>query len=137
MTANDLPDVVRIAEGVYQGRAGHFIRSSFEGGDLGFVAVSGPRVVGFGFATIVGTIARLHTLTVSADQRARGLGTEIMKARLSALAALGVERVLVEISKNNTASMRIATRVGFAAVGESVYYSRKPEAAPIALQRQT
>lgn len=137
MSADDLPAVIEIAETVYQGRARRFLQSSFQGGDLGFVAVCGGRVVGFGFATVVGTVARLHTLTVDADQRARGLGTEIMNARLSTLAALGVERVIVEISRQNVASMRIATRAGFAPVGETVYYSRRPEAAPTALQRQT
>jgi RimJ/RimL family protein N-acetyltransferase len=136
MTADDLYLVTVIAQSVYGGRASRFIASSFQGGDLGFVATSGGRIVGFGFATVVGTVARLHTLTVSADQRAQGMGTEIMNARLSALAALGVDRVIVEISKANAASMRIATRVGFAPVGDSIYYSRHPEAAPTALQRQ-
>ena len=39
--------------------------------------------------------------------------------------------------KKNTASMRVATRAGFAPFGETVYYSRDPEAAPAAQQRQT
>ena len=137
MNADDLPAVVALAESVYRGRAGRFLRSSFQGGDLGFVAMRGTRVVGFGFATVVGTVARLHTLTVDVAQRAQGLGTEIMNARLSTLAALGVERVIVEISKNNVASLRIATRAGFVAIGETVYYSRRPEVAPAAVQRQT
>lgn len=137
MSSMDLPAVIQIAEGVYRGRARHFITSSFNAGDLGFVATSGGRVVGFGFAMIVGSVARMHTLTVDAPYRAQGIGTQLMNARLSALAALGVERVLVEISKQNTASLRIATRAGFAAAGETVYYSRSPQAAPIAIQRQT
>ncbi len=60
-----------------------------------------------------------------------------MKARLAALAALAVERVIVEISRQNAASLRIATQAGFAAVGETVYYSRRPEAAPVAVERLT
>lgn len=137
MTADDLPAVVAITQSVYRERAAAFIRSSFNAGDLGYVAVSGPTIVGFGFATVVGTVARLHTLTVAATERARGLGTEIMKARLSALAAIGVDRVIVEISRQNVASLRIATKTGFSPVGESIYYSRNPGAAPTAMQRQT
>ncbi len=137
MSADDLPAVIAIAENVYRGRARRFIQSSFQGGDLGFVAMSAGRVVGFGFATVVGSVARLHTLTVDAAQRARGLGTEIMNARLSALSALGIEQVIVEISRQNAASLRIATRAGFTSLGETVYYSRQPEAAPAAIQRQT
>src|SRR5207247_9966600 len=92
------------------------------GGDLGFVAMHGPAVAGFGFATVVGPVARLHTLTVVATDRARGLGTELTNARLATLAALGVQRVIVEISKQNVASLRIAARAGFAPIGETIYY---------------
>jgi len=137
MNAGDLPAVIAMTENVYRGRAAHFIESSFKAGDLGFVAVSAGRIMGFGFATVVGTVARLHTLTVSPPDRARGLGTEIMNARLSTLAALGVDRVILEISKQNAASLRIATKAGFAPVGETVYYSKNPPSAPSAIQRQT
>lgn len=137
MTADDLPMVTALAQQVYRSRAARFIDSSFKSGDLGFVAASQGRVMGFGFATVVGSVARLHTLTVAAPERARGLGTEITKARLSTLAALGVDRVIVEISRQNVASLRIAAKVGFATVGESVYYSRNPPSAPTATQRQT
>jgi ribosomal protein S18 acetylase RimI-like enzyme len=137
MQAGDLPAVVALAEEVYRGRARKFVESSFRGGDLGFVAMSGSRLAGFGFAMVVGSIARLHTLTVSARDRARGLGTDLTNARLTALNVLGVDRVIVEISRQNVASLRIATRAGFVPIGDTVYYSRKPEAAPTALQRQT
>jgi L-amino acid N-acyltransferase YncA len=137
MTADDLAPVIGITQSVYRERAGAFIQSSFKAGDFGYVATAQGHVVGFGFATVVGTVARLHTLTVAPAERARGIGTEIMKARLSALAALGVDRVITEISRQNVASLRIATKVGFAPVGESVYYSRNPAAAPTAMQRQT
>ena len=137
MTADDLDPVTLIAQDVYRSRAQRFIESSFKAGDLGFVATSGGRVVGFGFAMVVGTVARLHTLTVAAPFRAQGLGTELTKARLSTLAALGVDRVIVEISRQNTASLQIARKMGFAPVGDTVYYSRNPPSAPTALQRQT
>src|SRR2546426_622615 len=137
MTADDLGAVVAIAQNTYRASARRFIASSFQGGDFGYVAVANNRVVGFGFATVVGTVARLHTLTVDAPYRAQGIGSQIMNARLSALAALGVDRVILEISRKNTASMRVATRAGFVPFGETVYYSRDPEAAPAAQQRQT
>src|SRR5207244_11199666 len=110
------------------------VASSFGGGDLGFVAMPGPTVARFGFASVVGPVARLHTLTVLAAERARGLGTELTNARLATLAALGVQRVIVEISKQNVASLRIATRAGFAPIGETIYYSPNPEAAATAVQ---
>lgn len=137
MNAGDLPAVISLTENVYRGRAARFIESSFKAGDLGFVAASAGRIMGFGFATVVGTVARLHTLTVAPGDRARGLGTQIMNARLSTLAALGVDRVIVEISKQNAASLHIAMKSGFTAIGETIYYSRNPPGAPSAMQRQT
>ncbi len=137
MSPEDLPAVITLTANVYRGPAAHFIESSFKAGDLGFVAVSAGRVMGFGFATVVGTVARLHTLTVAPGDRARGLGTEIMNARLSTLAALGVDRVIVEISRQNAASLHIASKAGFAPIGETIYYSKNPPAAPSAIQRQT
>src|SRR3989442_1053295 len=69
MTADDLGAVVAIAQNTYRASARRFIASSFQGGDFGYVAVANNRVVGFGFATVVGTVARLHTLTVDAMNR--------------------------------------------------------------------
>src|SRR5207245_3295463 len=106
-------------------------------GDFRYRADANERCLGFGFATVVGTVARLHTLTVDAPYRAQGIGTQIMNARLSALAALGVDRVILEISRKNVASMRVATRAGFVPFRESVYYPRSPDAGPAAQQRQT
>ncbi len=132
----DLPAVTSIAEAVYQGRASRWIATCVEQGDLGFVAVVGDRVIGFGFATVAGTAARLHTLTVLPQHRARGIGSEIMAARLDALAALGVERAVLEISRHNVASQRVARKAGFVPVGRVVYLSTDPRSAEPAFQRQ-
>lgn len=127
MAKTDLTTVTRIAQEVYKGKAKKWIHHSFKGGDVGFVAVEGGRVVGFAFATVAGRTARLHTLTVEPHHRSRGLGSELMAARLNTLAALGVEEVLVEISRFNLPSMSIARKAGFVKVGESAYISRNPD----------
>ncbi len=136
MTAADQPAVTAIAEAVYLGRAARWVSTCFQDGDLGFVGEIGGRVVAFGFATVAGTAARLHTLTVLPQHRAMGIGSELMAARLSTLSALGVERVVVEISKNNTASLRVALKAGFVRVGETQYVSSSPEDANPVVQRQ-
>lgn len=136
MTRNDLDRVVSISHAVYGGKSAKWIRSCFEGGDVAFVAMNGRETVGFGFATVAGDSARLHTLTVMAQSRARGLGSELMSARLTVLSILGVNRVIVEISKHNSASMRVATKAGFARVGETAYYSRRPAKAEAVMQRR-
>ncbi len=135
MTGDDIPSVTAIAETAYQGKAKQWIRSSYEDGDLAFVAVHG-KVVGFGFATVADGAARLHTLTVLSEFRARGIGSEIMAARLATLAALGVERVIVEISMHNAASLRVAYKFGFQEIGRTTYYSRSREGAAFPWQRR-
>jgi L-amino acid N-acyltransferase YncA len=136
MKHDDIPDVVRIAEDVYKGPAERWVTTCFEGGDVAYVADNYGRVVGFGFATIVGSNARLHTLTMSPSFRASGLGTEIMAARLTVLSALGVDRVIVEISKHNDASMSVARNAGFNRIGETVYYSSRPSKVETVSQRR-
>jgi GNAT superfamily N-acetyltransferase len=136
MTRGDLDRVSSISRTVYGGKSSKWIRSCFEGGDVAFVAVNGGDAVGFGFATVSGDSARLHTLTVKAESRARGLGSELMAARLTVLALLGVNRVIVEISKHNSASMRVAAKAGFTRVGETAYYSRRPAKAEAVMQRR-
>lgn len=127
MTKENLTTVTRIAQAVYKGKAKRWIKSSFNNGDVAFIAMERGKVVGFAFATVAGRTARLHTLTILPQQRAHGLGTELMAARLNTLAALGVEEVLVEISRFNIASTRIAHGAGFSKVGESAYFSKNPE----------
>lgn len=136
MTADDLGRVTSISKAVYGGKSSKWIRSCFEGGDVAFVATDNGEAVGFGFATVSGDSARLHTLTVMPQSRARGLGSELMAARLTVLSLLGVNRVIVEISRHNSASMRVAMKAGFARVGETAYYSRRPQKADIVLQRR-
>ena len=135
MDDTDLEEITAIAEGVYESAAKQWIRSCIRDGDLGFVAVHG-KIVGFGLATVADGTARLHSLTVLAPFRARGFGSEIMAARLSSLAALGVDRVLVEISTHNAASLRVAYKFGFREVGRTTYFSRSPGRAAFPWQRR-
>jgi RimJ/RimL family protein N-acetyltransferase len=126
MKHEDVVEVVRIAQEVYNGPASTWIRSCFEGGDVGYVADNFGKVVGFGFATVVGANARLHSLTILPNFRASGLGSEIMAARLTVLSALGVQSVIIEISKHNDASMAVARNAGFQKIGETVLFSSRP-----------
>jgi len=136
MKHEDVPDVASIAQEVYKGPADTWIRSCFEGGDVAYVADDSGRVVGFGFATVAGSKARMHSLTMLPNYRASGLGSEIMAARLTVLSALGVESVILEISKHNDASMAVARNAGFQKIGETIYYSSKPAKLEMVRQRR-
>ncbi len=125
MRHEDVKEVTSIAEDVYKGPASIWVRSCFEGGDIAYVAEDSGRVVGFGFATMSGSKARLHSLTMLPSYRASGYGSELMAARLTVLSALRVDSVIVEISKHNDASLAVARNAGFQKIGETIYYSSR------------
>ncbi len=93
-------------------------------GDMGWVARSGGRIVGCGLAGMHQEIGRMQCLYVHPDFRGKGIGAELVAARVDALALLGAERILMEVSTHNPASRHLATKAGFVAVGSLVIESR-------------
>lgn len=94
-----------------------WLGAAWAAGDLGWVAKENDRIVGIAMATVVGSRARLHSLTVHADARNRGLGTALYRARLRALFELGAQGVLTECATWNVAALELAQRHGFEKVG--------------------
>ncbi len=85
--------------------------------DLVFVARVDNVIVGFGVATLCGEHGRLHGLAVRPKHRDKGIGKELVRARLAALKSLGATDVISEISETAPASLHIAREVGFAESG--------------------
>src|SRR6185436_847049 len=81
--------------------------------EIAYVAVVDGVVVGFGFATQIGADGRTHMLTIHPDHRNEGIGTELVRARLKALKALGCERVVTEIAETNVGSLHVNEKLGF------------------------
>lgn len=113
MTEGDLADVVAISERVYKIPSKRWIRSLYSTDDVGFVARADGKIVGFGFASFVNGAGRLHGATVLPDYRNRGIGRELLRARLNALYALGADYIIMEVARWNLASMALAAAHGF------------------------
>lgn len=124
----DLPQIAEIARREYQSEASRGLASMWLDGEIGFVAAEGGTLFGFGFATVAGDTALLHSLTVVPASRNLGVGTDLVAARLGALAALGVRRVRVEIAETNAASLAIARKLGFTPIGRSYYLAFRARA---------
>ncbi|MCB9686689.1 MAG: GNAT family N-acetyltransferase [Alphaproteobacteria bacterium] len=92
-------------------------------GDPAFVAVVDGAVVGFALAAVVGTRARFQLSLVDREHRDRGLGGELVRARLTALFRLGVEHVIAEVATWNVASLHVLREHGFTDVGELLVQS--------------
>ena len=118
MTARDIPELCEISKKIYKIKGKRWYKTLLKQGDIGVVAVVGNTIAGFGFATVCGDHARFHTLTVHPDYRGRGIGKELMRARLAMMYNLGITDVMVEIADWNLPSLRIATRFGFILKGE-------------------
>lgn len=117
MKESDLPEVEEVSKKVYKVRSRSWIRAQFLSGDIGFVARLEGKVTGFAFATYANGHGRIHTLTVLPEYQNRGIGKELMRARLKALYDLGAVDVIAEIANWNLPSLQIAYRHGFRQAG--------------------
>jgi GNAT superfamily N-acetyltransferase len=104
-----------------------FLTASLELGDVGYCARVDGRIVGVALASLAGTTGRLHTLAVHPDTRGKGLGKELVRARLRALSELGATTVIAEIATWNLASLEIARAHGFVKVGDMYVESARSE----------
>lgn len=134
MVKGDLPAVARVSRAVYQARSDRWLRAQFETGDLGFVARVEGKIVGFAFATLVNGAGRLHTATVLPEHRNRGIGRELLRARLNALKAMGATSAITEIAASNLPSLELAFSHGFKKVSEmfiETTRTKRPDVRPL------
>jgi ribosomal protein S18 acetylase RimI-like enzyme len=133
----DRDAVLALLKLVWQLDAARWLDAQLAAGDLAYVAVLDGAVVGFALAQVVGADARFHLNVVHPAHRDRGLGGELVRARLTALHHLGVERVLVEVASWNVASLHLLRRHGFEDAGELfVESSRRIRRQPGAIVRR-
>jgi ribosomal protein S18 acetylase RimI-like enzyme len=113
----DVPSAAGLLGTVLGDPSEAYLKASLAAGDIAYVARVEGVIVGIGLATLSGTTGRLHTLAVDPAHRNKGLGRELARARIRALAALGAKRILTEISSLNSASLEIARSEGFVTIG--------------------
>lgn len=118
MTPEDRAGVVTLLRAAYSVPCERWLDASLAEGDLAWVARSEGRIVGVAMASLCGTTAHLHALTVEDAARNRGLGTALMRARLRALFDLGATRIISECATWNLAAREVASRHGLTKVGE-------------------
>jgi GNAT superfamily N-acetyltransferase len=117
MKPEDRAGVVALLDAVYGVPCGRWLDASLSVGDLAWVARDGDRIVGCALASVVGAQARLHTLTVDAEHRNKGIGTALYRARLRALLDLGASAILTECAAWNIGALEIANAHGFSTIG--------------------
>lgn len=119
-TEADRPAVEALLQVVWKEGLAGWLALQLARGDLAFVAATDGKVVGFALAAVVGSAGRLTLCAVDPAHRDRGIGTELVRARLAALSRVGVEQVLVEVADWNVAMRHVLQSQGFAPVGTMV-----------------
>jgi GNAT superfamily N-acetyltransferase len=109
----DRAGTVQLLSAVYGVACEQWLDASLLHGDLAWVAHEGETVIGLAMATLIGTNARLHTLTVHPDHQNKGIGTALYRARLRGLFDIGATRVITECATWNVAALEIARAHGF------------------------
>jgi len=127
MKESDLPELEAISQKVYKVRSKSWIGAQYLSGDIGFAAKLDGKIIGFAFATYANGHGRIHTLTVLPEYQNRGIGKELMRARLKALYDLGAVDVIAEIANWNLPSLQIAYRHGFKQAGTMYVETIRPQ----------
>jgi ribosomal-protein-alanine N-acetyltransferase len=83
---------------------------------------------GFILIRVVADEAEILTLAVRPEARRRGLGARLVAAAAARAAALGAERLFLEVAQDNAAARGLYARSGFAEVGRRRGYYARPGA---------
>ena len=82
---------------------------------------------GFILMRAVADEAEILTLAVRPDARGRGEGRRLTAEGVAGAAALGAERVFLEVADDNAPALAVYHRAGFAEVGRRPGYYARPD----------
>ncbi len=92
-------------------------------GDKCFVVKIAGRIVGIAWMSIIGNIARSHSIYVEPQFRRMGLMKDCLQARLIYLKSRRVHTLVNEIAESNVASSNHAAKAGEKVVGKMYLYA--------------
>lgn len=88
------------------------------------VAIRDGVVLGYAGMWVIMDEAHITTLAVAAEQRQRGIGTQLMVRLLQEAVARGARRSTLEVRRSNTSAIRLYEALGYrAAAVRKAYYS--------------
>jgi ribosomal protein S18 acetylase RimI-like enzyme len=92
---------------------------AFQQSSLATVAESGNEIVGYQCSTSSSMGGHLARLAVKTSMQGNGIGYLLLHQVLSQFSSQGVKHVTVNTQQNNTASLALYLKAGFALTGES------------------
>jgi ribosomal-protein-alanine N-acetyltransferase len=131
--AKDADTVAKLhAQGFYRG----WPREDFASYILGeatplYVACDAKRrIAGFAMLRHVGEEAELITIAVDKKWRGKGVGLSLMRALFDDLLTSPAKKLFLEVAADNTAALKLYTKVGFARISERKGYYPRPDGTP-------
>ena len=116
--AGDAADVGRVLADVYGGADTAWLAASWSAPEHCLFAELDGRPVGVAWVTVVGALARFHSLSVVPRYRGLGIGTDLWHARALRARTAGAARAITEIAESNGASTAISTAGGMRRIGQ-------------------
>jgi len=93
-----------------------------------YVALAGPKVIGYAGFWEMGEQADIINLAVHPDFRKKGIGKKILRFIFSRAEDLGIKKVFLEVRNANAAAQKLYSSCGFKTVGKRKKYYRDDDA---------
>jgi L-amino acid N-acyltransferase YncA len=120
---NDAREIERFMASTQSETNKRWVRVALKNGDKCFVVKIANRIVGMAWMSIVGDVARSHSLYVEPQFRRMGIMKDNYEARLIYLKSRRVRTLINEIAESNVPSATHAAGIGEAIVGKIFLYS--------------
>ena len=117
-------EIRQFMELTHPGTNKNWVNVSLDNGDQCFTVRLEDEIAGLGWASNTNGVGRLHSLYVKPQFRGLGMGRDIVFARLLWLRSKGAHSAFSEISRENTASTRIAVTAQMKVSGQVFQYTR-------------
>jgi len=121
----DIDEIRQFMSSTHPGINRRWVKVALNAGERCFFVRLGKEIAGLGWLSVVNGIGRLHSLHVKPQFRRMGIGEDILFARLLWLRSKRARSAFSEISRDNSASSRIATKGRMTPSGTIFQYFKK------------
>lgn len=110
------------------------LRSEFSVGRQLVVATENDEVRGYACTQLDSEVAELFRIAVAGAARQQGLGTTLLESAIDTATTAGAERMLLEVSDDNSPAISMYERAGFCEIARRRGYYRGHDA--VVMERQ-
>jgi RimJ/RimL family protein N-acetyltransferase len=119
---SDAGEIERFMASTQPGTNRRWIQVALKNGDKCFVVRVANKIVGLAWLTVVGEVARSHSIYVEPQFRRKGVMTDNFQARLMYLKSRRVRTLINEIAESNVPSSRHVKKIGETILGRLFLY---------------